>query len=290
MALNPETVESFCNDKTILHLYDENDSVRILQQLLNTMRNKALFRRLNEDGDFGGLTIAAVRKFQASRMLLQDGAVGPTTKMWLYLSYKDRYVMGKIYKLPLDDGSFVPIYGQWHQDLGRIALGGRGECSSFGGPFDKGDNMYGQAYISSARTPAKLFAKHPELVRMGILRKDIEGINEFPMMPFFKTGRFKRASTSWALDTHGFYCALYGRSFGKYDERNPRVVVYNPRTKQACICLRTDHGPHPDTEREIDLSPGAENSIGLGTDDLCIYGWAADDLEPGYRGRLLHHL
>jgi len=290
MKLTLKKVELFCNSEKTIRLHDENDNIKILQALLNKFRHKKLYRTLSEDGDFGRLTENAVRKFQDGRMLDSDGVVGNTTKLWLFLSYKNNYMLGTIYQLPLDNGSNISVYGQWREEYGEIALGGRGECSSFGGEFDSGDNMYGQAYISSARTPKKLYIKHKNLVDMGILRENIKDIDKFPYVPLFKTGRYVKASTSWTLNTGGFYCALYGKSFGKYDENNPRVFVYNVRTKQSCIVMRTDHGPHPKTKREIDLSKGAMNSIGLKTDDICVYGWVPDDSELGYKGRLLHHL
>jgi lysozyme len=46
-----------------------------------------------------------------------------------------------------------------------------------------------------------------------------------------------------------------------------RVEVRNPKTGKSCIALPADWGPHSDTERIADVSPGLLDHLGLVTDD-----------------------
>ena len=154
----------------------------------------------------------------------------------------------------------------------RFEEGNRGKTSWFGGPNDKGDRVYGQAYIRGASSPAALYRRHPRLVEWGILRDDIAGVEEYPMVTDWR-GNKRRAGTSWCLDEDGMYCAIRGMSYGKYDEENPWVFVYAPKTGRAVKVMRADYGPHPRTGRIIDLSKGALKVLGIDTDDEVIFAW-----------------
>lgn len=57
-----------------LRLYDKGETVRELQRLLNDNGS-----HLEEDGDFGQLTLAAVKEFQMRHLLEVDGIVGEIT-------------------------------------------------------------------------------------------------------------------------------------------------------------------------------------------------------------------
>ena len=61
--------------REVLRVGSRGDAVRALQQALG-----AAGQRLAVDGDFGRLTDAAVRAFQAARGLVVDGIVGPATR------------------------------------------------------------------------------------------------------------------------------------------------------------------------------------------------------------------
>lgn len=60
--------------RPVLRLYDKGEAVRELQQLLNDNGS-----HLEEDGDFGQLTLAAVKEFQMRHLLEVDGIVGEIT-------------------------------------------------------------------------------------------------------------------------------------------------------------------------------------------------------------------
>ena len=51
-----------------------------------------------------------------------------------------------------------------------------------------------------------------------------------------------------------------------------RVIVIGPKGWASCRIV--DWGPHRDTRRVIDLSPGAARRIGAQTDDIVVCHWA----------------
>lgn len=246
------------------------------------------------DGDFGPMTETAAMRFQQLRLLNEDGIVGPITKNILVAAIQSQWTPGKLFPHP----SFpVSVFGCRHPKLGDIpdaALGAieAGKVSYFGGPDDKHDRIYGQAYIRGAESPAKLLRRHRELIAMGILRDmdskfgdgDLSHLEEWPMTTDWK-GREKRASTSWMLNPKSYYIAMRwrtpGRSLGYMDDKNPRLFVWSEETKKVVVCLRTDYGPHPRAGRLMDLSPGALEYLGLKTDDTARVCWASDNATIG---------
>ena len=86
-----------------LRLYDKGEAVKELQGLLND--NGA---RLEEDGDFGPLTLAAVKEFQMRHLLEVDGIVGNNT--WNALDHQVTTVLktpGVIRDQPRKSGKHI---------------------------------------------------------------------------------------------------------------------------------------------------------------------------------------
>jgi N-acetylmuramoyl-L-alanine amidase len=53
----------------------------------------------------------------------------------------------------------------------------------------------------------------------------------------------------------------------KTDLLHVKVLVRAPKTGKAYVCDPADYGPHEDTERIADISPGLMNALGIETDD-----------------------
>jgi N-acetylmuramoyl-L-alanine amidase len=118
-----------------------------------------------------------------------------------------------------------------------------GKCSSFGGPNDLGVSASeGLAFIYEVSDAPHLF---------------------LPSQPPGTTGLARR------LDPEVFYIATRW----DYDETpkdmlpDMRVHVYAPTTGRSLVCTPADWGPHEDTGRVADLSPGLMAALGIETDD-----------------------
>ncbi len=128
-------------------------------------------------------------------------------------------------------------------DEPEIALGLRGKCSWFGGPNDKGvASDEDLAFIYEVNQAPHLF---------------------LPAQPPNTTGLARR------LDPHAHYIACRWN----YDA-TPREVlleqvalVRSVKTGRALIAYPGDWGPHKDTGRVADLSPGLMEALGIQTDD-----------------------
>ncbi len=236
---------------------------------------------LNPDGDFGEKTYAMVIKFQTARFLEDiDGIVGTDTANEIADCISEEWILGQVFEF---NGKW--IYGGFHPSFGWMP-DNAGKCSSFGGPDDLGDRMYGQAYIDEAKSPSALAAKHPKLLAMGILRSDIVNIDKYPIVRDCPPStKMVSAGASWCLDPMSFYCAIRtpkgSPALKARNENSPRIYVFNPRSNIGVITLRTDYGPHPRTGRNIDLSPGAEKKLCATTDTFTRFCWAADQEELG---------
>ncbi len=141
-----------------------------------------------------------------------------------------------------------------------IALG-TGRMSTFGGPADDGVGPHeGLALIGSSDLAVWWFA-HLFL----------------PQQPPGTTGLARR------LNPRAYYLAMrwdYAR-FSVDFLRNTVVKLTNPANGLAVFARPVDFGPGdgsiidgqptPDTNRLVDLSPGAATSLGLQTDDIvCV--------------------
>jgi hypothetical protein len=262
---------------------DTGPQVRRLQESLEQI-SPELYTGV-VDGDFGKLTHNAVLQFQQYRLIGEDGIVGPETHDQL----RDALTLDWAPGVPFTHPQIpVLVYGPWHPKLSWLpdtALGRveSADVSWFGGPNDKYDRVYGQAYISGSRSPTELIQKHPELVKMGILRREVSLFADYPMVTDWKD-RNRRAGTSWALDPESFYCAMRFRRRGPRNYRNagnPRLLVWSLDRLKACTVLRTDWGPRKKRRMEIDLSPGALHHLGLRTHNHARVCWAVDNAQLG---------
>lgn len=283
--INPTMVHSFVLGEDELQHGDTGSEVTLLQLLFEGFHGDMYVGRV--DDVFGKATEAAVLKFQQYRLLDETGVVDLETRLELGTAFFDGWTPG----IPFQPRRWSEpnfVVGPWHSHLGwlpGVALGRleQGKMSTFGGPKDKGDRIYGQAYVDGDETPLAVYQRHPTLVHMGLLREEIKDIEEYPTVTDWK-GRLKRADTSWCLNPDSFYCAMRWRSTGgKFyrNDGNPRVVVWNESNRKAVVCLRTDWGPHVRTGRLIDLSPGAEAALEIQTDDVVRVTWAHDGANIG---------
>lgn len=284
MELTTQELNAWSTNVFVLGMGAEGEAVAMLQRILEAV-DASLYTGL-VDGDFGKLTRSAVMRYQELRLLTEDGITGPITKADLVEAYSSDWFPAKSFQHPLYK---VQVYGARHPSLGMIpdSILGKtesGKISTFGGPDDKGDRIYGQAYVSGASSPKALWERHPKLVEMGVLRKDIARLDKYPSVTDWRDLEHK-ASTSWALNPNSYYIAMRwaiaGRSMGYMNANNPRLLVWSEETNKAVVCLRTDYGPHPRTGRLMDLSNGAMKALGLKTDRIAKVCWTLDDATIG---------
>jgi hypothetical protein len=62
---------------------------------------------------------------------------------------------------------------------------------------------------------------------------------------------------------------------------NGKLVVVNPRTNRRVVVRIVDWGPHPRTERILNLSPQAMRDLDLHTNDRALVAFAAPSAELG---------
>lgn len=281
--LHPETVSKWASDPEVLRLGSAGTGVSMFELVCQSFDPSLYPGRIDED--FGKGCQAAAAKFQQYRLLGEDGVVGPMTKAEMAHAWQTKWKVGSLF---LVKPEWPKVYGPWHPSLSWLPdvvlyQEEGGKVSSFGGPDDSGDRIYGQAYIPGAASPAALAKKYPTLMAMGVLRPEIAQIEEYSMTTDWK-GREKRADTSWCLNPESYYCAMRwlksgGSAWSGSD--NPRLLVWNERTEKAVVVLRTDWGPHIRTGRVIDLSPGAMGALDLRTDDRVRLTWAENGATLG---------
>lgn len=132
-----------------------------------------------------------------------------------------------------------------------------GKCSTFGGPYDKG--------VSPSEGLA--LVEPSDLDQLWFRRLFL------PEQPANTTGLARR------LDPKTYYCAMrwaYTSSLAGEDGRLPIVTTREELRKNYVVVGNgtktfrvrpVDWGPHVDTGRVIDLSPGLAEALGVGTDD-----------------------
>jgi len=125
-----------------------------------------------------------------------------------------------------------------------VTLNLRGKCSTFGGPDDLGVAPdEGVALYSDWTQKPELFLSYQPEGTTGLARR---------------------------LNPAQFYLACRW----DYDEtpvqmlREEMALVTAPATGKLIKCYPADWGPHSDTDRVCDLSPGAMEALGIATDDI----------------------
>lgn len=121
-----------------------------------------------------------------------------------------------------------------------------GKCSTFGGPDDTG--------VSASEDLALYWedsqvAEHPELF-----------LSE---QPPGTTGLARR------LNPDSYYLAMRWsyEGYTKDELRDAIFLVFAPSTGRSALARAVDWGPHTDTDRVADLSPGLVAALGIQTDD-----------------------
>lgn len=121
----------------------------------------------------------------------------------------------------------------------------KGKCSWFGGPDDMGVTpSEGLAFIFSVSDKPEIF---------------------LPSQPAGTTGLARR------LDPDAFYIALrwdYSVYTKKFLAGDVWAMVRAPSTGKAFLAAPADWGPHVDTGRVADISPGLMAALGIETDDM----------------------
>ena len=137
----------------------------------------------------------------------------------------------------------------------RIAAQFTGPCSWFGGPEDTGvDADEGLAFLYEYDDAPRLFLDEQPPGTTGLARR---------------------------VDASEFYCACRWN----YDQtpksmlQNPHnhCVIYAPSTNRSAIGWAADWGPHSDTGRAADISPGLMEYLGIETDDEIVVIYLVHD-------------
>lgn len=170
-TVNKNELAEWKNSEKVLGLGTVDPEVRVLQLLLKAISSN--FYPLKVDDIYGKITREGVYKFQQYQLISEDGLVGRITKKKIADCFESGWKPGDLFS----HSSGVQVYGPRHPGIGwlpGVSLGRfeQGRISHFGGPYDSGDRIYGQAYISGANTPRELLKKHKKLVDMGILMNE----------------------------------------------------------------------------------------------------------------------
>lgn len=240
------------------------------------------------DSDFGPQTHRTVMEFQEFRCynrgeyLGVDGVYGPKTDSALDKAQNDSWTWGAPWEFR---GAMV--YGWRHPHIGSIPSR-EGKLSSFGGPDDKGDRLYGQALIG-AKNMAQVYEHYPELVGLGIftsgLRDPLPSVRGIKWTKGKAKWVTKTAGVSYGLNVDSYYVAARWRygAWPKFrslpDPRPVRFLCYTD--DELCLGVPTDWGPAKRTGRDFDLSPGWMAALGVRTDNSVRALWAADDSAIG---------
>jgi hypothetical protein len=133
--------------------------------------------------------------------------------------------------------------------------------SYYGGDKDSGDRMYGQANLDrQVKKPSEIKEVYKDLDYLFDL--ELAENDEWADIPEGEAG------LSYYLNEEAFYGALYLplKKYGYKNEKCLKVLVENPRIEKACVIMIIDHGPHPKTNRQVDLSPGAYKFLDIKRD------------------------
>ena len=119
----------------------------------------------------------------------------------------------------------------------------KGRCSWFGGPGDMGVSpSEGLAFIYEVDMQPCLFLPEQPPNTTGLARR------LDPQKPYI--------ATRWNYD-----------QISKTQLLKTLVMVRAPKTGRCLFCIPGDWGPHEDTGRVADISPGLMDALGIETDD-----------------------
>jgi len=303
-------VMAWAADPTVLSIGYEGPEVTIFERLCAEI-DPVLYRGVLDD-DFGKGCRSAAFDFQQYRLLEESGKVDQRTKADMVRAWECGCKMGDLF-VPLRFATGQQVYGPRHPVAGFLpgVVRGKpesGRMSTFGGPHDSGDRIYGQAYWSDASSPQDLISRQPELVEMGVIMTAEQALSvrygeddwkpgelffegDLSRWPMTKgCGKVRRAGASSMLNPASYFIAMmFDSAAGLYNEHNPKLLVWSEKTKRGCIGIRTDKGPDPDTNRICDLSDGIADALylevgdgkKLPTDSEVYVTWAPDDAKIG---------
>jgi hypothetical protein len=128
-----------------------------------------------------------------------------------------------------------------------------GPCSWFGGPDDDGVAPdEGLAFLYDVDDAPQLFLEEQPPGTTGLARR---------------------------LDPDVFYVACrwdYDQTPKEMLASNVRALVWAPSTAKGLLAWPADWGPHEDTGRAADISPGLMQVLGIGTDDEVLVVYPAE--------------
>lgn len=258
-------VDGWLADSDLLRHGSSGAQVRIMQDLLSAFG----FPAGPSDGRFGPRTENALERYQYARLIGADGICGPQTRADMLDAYTRDWSLGA----PFLHRGFR-VMGGIHTSKGRIPSRS-GKMSTFGGAKDKGDRCYGQALVP-ADNAYDLYQRHEALVAMGLFV--VGATDPLPRVTDWR-GRECTAGISYLLNPKSYYVAMRWARSGRPVPRRDRVVVL--AGDRACVCAPTDWGPAKSTGRNIDISPGCEEALGLTTDDRVEICWGVSGTDLG---------
>jgi N-acetylmuramoyl-L-alanine amidase len=137
----------------------------------------------------------------------------------------------------------------------------RGKVSWFGGPDDTGvSSDEGLAFIYDVEDAPHLFLSYQPEGTTGLARR---------------------------LNPDEFYiaCRWDYAKYPKYSLLEEMALIHSPKTGKSIKVYPADWGPHEDTDRIADISPGAMAYLGIETDDEVevIYPFTARGKAPVYK-------
>ena len=273
--LTHENVSTWANSGAVLEMGSEGVEVTIFEKLCNRFDDDYYPGKI--DDKFGKGCHAAAQSFQQGRLLTESGVVDEETKATMLNAFEAGWHPGQTF-VPPWRGVTRCVIGPWLPKLGilpglRLGRDERGKMSTFGGPHDSGDRIYGQAYWSGwdLTLSSVLLGQPLEDLAAGLddFVVTVAGTAEPADWAITKgCGKVTRAGESSMLNPDGYFIAMmFDRSGGLYNERNPKFLLWSKKTGKAVVAMRTDKGPHPDTGRWVDMSDGCADALYLEPDD-----------------------
>jgi len=185
-------------------------------------------------------------------ILIETCFVDSKADVDIYYEYYD-VICGAIADAISGEDHGEPIPPEPPEPPSSVLFAAKGTCSTFGGPDDTGVSpSEGLAFFYEVDDAPWLFLKDQPPSTTGLARRMDPAV-------FFIACRWDYDVTSKEMLGHSGQMAM----------------VTNPKTGVQRLALPADWGPHGDTKRVADLSPGLADSLGVGTDDQVevTYPW-----------------